>query len=263
MPTLVLSQRYSNDSNDMWRKAVEKGWEVCRVHGFQFPPELSGQTLVYYGETLLADAFLQNFEYNLVQPDDAWLSYLPPSYLARKVEFLSLRQALERKERAFYKPAEEKLFPAAIYNQGSELPVPDNLEDEFPVLVSEPVNFSIEYRFFVAQRQIKTGSPYVLEGNLAKDEHGTWLRDPEQQAQATDFLEKMLQDSNVKLPPALVIDVGLLSNQTWAVVEANAAWASGLCDCDSEGVLEVLSEACVPNDKIETIHPRWLRPSNR
>ncbi|HNB74240.1 MAG TPA: hypothetical protein PLS70_24185 [Acidobacteriota bacterium] len=41
----------------------------------------------------------------------------------------------------------------------------------------------------------------------------------------------------------MVIDVGVISGKGWAVVEANAAFGSGIYGCDPAQVLPVLAEA--------------------
>jgi hypothetical protein len=50
--------------------------------------------------------------------------------------------------------------------------------------------------------------------------------------------------ANCDLPCALVIDVGLIEDRGWAVVEFNAAWCSGILSADPDRVLDVLSRAC-------------------
>jgi hypothetical protein len=63
----------------------------------------------------------------------------------------------------------------------------------------------------------------------------------------------------MELPPAVVIDVGRMTGRGWGVVEANAAWASGLCGCDPAAVLAVLRRAAVPVSAVTDIDRRWAR----
>lgn len=42
------------------------------------------------------------------------------------------------------------------------------------------------------------------------------------------------------LPPGVVIDFGQLPDGTWAVIEFNEAWASGLYYCDPEKCFDVI-----------------------
>ncbi|MFD4523875.1 ATP-grasp domain-containing protein [Streptomyces sp. NPDC058470] len=63
-------------------------------------------------------------------------------------------------------------------------------------------------------------------------------------------------------PSAIVVDVGLLSGEAgrWAVVEANAAWASGHDACDPDGTLDVVLRAARPATEFDTADRRLLRP---
>jgi hypothetical protein len=63
----------------------------------------------------------------------------------------------------------------------------------------------------------------------------------------------------VALPPAVVVDVGRMAGRGWGVVEANPAWASGLCGCDPAGVLPVLRRATVPQDAVSEAERCWVR----
>ena len=47
----------------------------------------------------------------------------------------------------------------------------------------------------------------------------------------------------------LVVDVGVIRNHGWAVIECNAAFSSGIYGCDPVAVLPVLRRACVPISK--------------
>jgi hypothetical protein len=39
------------------------------------------------------------------------------------------------------------------------------------------------------------------------------------------------------------VDVGLIEDQGWAVVEQNAAWGAGIYGCNADAVLDVLYAA--------------------
>ncbi len=77
MPTLLLSQRHSSDSNVMWRAAVHAGWDVERIRGYTIDPALAGRDPVLYGETLLADALTAPLELAFLEPTADWLPSLP------------------------------------------------------------------------------------------------------------------------------------------------------------------------------------------
>lgn len=66
--------------------------------------------------------------------------------------------------------------------------------------------------------------------------------------EAKEFCQKLLIDKAVKIPPAVVIDVGKLTGFGWSIVEANSAWASGICGCDPWQVLSTIKRACITKD---------------
>ena len=70
---------------------------------------------------------------------------------------------------------------------------------------------------------------------------------------------RLLAERSVALPPAFVVDVGLVEGRGWAVVEFNPAWCSGLLGADPAAVLGVLERAC--RDKTDDLPEearRWL-----
>lgn len=262
MPTLLLSQRYSQDSNALWRAAVAAGWELCRVHGLRLPEGFAADEPVLYGETLLGDAVAAPLDLALLEPSADLLPRLPESYRRRAVRLLPLAAAQHEPGPCFIKPVDEKCFPARVYASGAALDVAD-LDPELPVLVAEPVRFSIEYRVFVRERQVATLSPYIREGEIARDAAGEWPAPPGEQDEAEAFARRLLADPEVALPPAVVVDVGRMigpdGSEGWAVVEANAAWASGLCGCDPRAVLPVLQRACRRRSTLTADDACWLR----
>jgi hypothetical protein len=261
MPMLLLSQRHSPDSNVMWRAALHEGWDVERIRGYAIDPALAARDPVLYGETLLADALAEPLGLSFLEPTADWLPELPLPYRKRSIRLATLACARALTERSFVKPPDEKWFGAGVYATGAAIEVAEGMEDEYPVLISEPVIFEVEYRFFVLERAIATGSIYIRGGEIARGREGEWPADPADTEAATTFLEAMLRDPAVELPAAVVVDVGRIQDRGWAVVEANPAWASGLCDADPLAVLGVLRRATVPRAALVEADRRWVRGS--
>ena len=243
MPVLVLPPRYSDDSVRLWRAAVEREWDVERLHGWQVPDSLRGRDVALYGEAFFVQFVAERLGRIPVSPSLDWLPHVPPPYLRREVGFATLAQARATPGCRFWKPADDKLFPARVYADGSELPGPEELPDETPVLWSEPVTWELEYRCFVLDRRVVALSPYWRGEQLAQAEDGSWPAPEQHEARA--FAEAVLSDPSVDLPAAFVLDVGVIAGAGWAVIEANPAWASGLYGCEPAGVLEVLLGATV------------------
>ena len=64
--------------------------------------------------------------------------------------------------------------------------------------------------------------------------------------EAARFCESVLADQSVSVPDGVVLDVGVIRNQGWAVLECNAAFAAGIYGCNPVAVLPVLRRACKP-----------------
>jgi len=137
----------------------------------------------------------------------------------------------------------------------------NSLPPDLPVLVSEPVAFEIEYRFFVLERRVAALSPYIRGGEIARSAAGDWEADAAEVEAAIAAIHTLLADTDAELPPAVVVDVGRMAARGWGVVEANPAWASGLCGCDPIGVLPVLRRAAVARSSMSEADQRWARPS--
>ena len=245
VPTLVLSHRYGPDSNALFAAALAAGWDVERLHSFRCPDGLAARDPVFYGETLLADAIVGELGLVLLEPTADWLPRLPQRHRLRDVRLTTLAEALTIRGRVFVKPTDEKCFPARVYADGPSIAPDPVLPQDLPVLVSEPVVFEVEFRFFILEREVAAFSPYIRDGEIARNAAGDWEAGPQEIEGATTAIRALLADADVEMPPAVVVDVGHITGRGWGVVEANPAWASGLCGCDPAGVLPVLRRAAV------------------
>jgi|ERR1043165_8974928 hypothetical protein len=242
MPTLLLSARQTDDAQKLWRACIAEKWDVARVHAWRVP-EISSRDIAIYGEPLFAHHVSQTLGLRLLEPPIDWLPKLPHRWRARDVQLTTLAQARKTTTRSFIKPADEKCFDARVYSSGSELPAPGPLPEDLPVLVQEIVEWITEFRCFVLDRKVVTASPYWHNGQLAKLDDGSWSSASDQVEDAIRFCDSVFQDNAVSLPDAIALDVGLVKNHGWAVVECNAAFSSGLYGCDPAQVLGVLRRA--------------------
>jgi hypothetical protein len=242
MPTLILTPRFTEDSQALWRAAGELGWRVERLPSWRVPEELIGvDEPVLYMEALFGPTLAERFGLRLIEPAADWLPRLPDEYRRRQVDLLTLEVARRLKEPAFIKPPNDKSFPARVYSPSE--PLPDG-EDPMPVLVSEIVSREVEYRGFVLDRRLRTISVYLRGGELQRD---LGFAAPSEERQAAEaFLDEVLADPRVELSRAAVVDVGVIKGRGWAVVERNAAWGSGIYGCDPRQVLEVIRHAAEP-----------------
>jgi len=261
MPTLLLPPRITDDCEALRIAAVATGWEIYAATGWRFPTDLTITDPVVYADPLFADVAAARFGLRLLDPPLDWLAHIPAGYLHRDVAFGTLGAARERRDfPRFVKPAEDKSFPARVYASGDELPGDDLLPADTPVLLSEPVSWELEVRCFVLQMQIVAHSPYLRHGELAQDTIGDWPLSDTERTEALAFAATVIADPSVSLPPAVVIDVGRIAGRGWAVIEANAAWGSGLYGCDPAAALTVVRRANVSPNCLAAEDQPWLRP---
>lgn len=258
-PTLLLSPRYTEDSRALRLAAVRAEWDVFRLAEWRVPEEVAARDLVFYGEPLLADVVGESLPYAFLDVPVDWLPSVPARYRRRAVRLTTLGEARALRERTFLKPAAEKCFPARVYASGAELPPTESLPDDVPVLEQEPVRWRVEYRCFVLERRVAAHSVYLRGGALAQAGDGSWPAPEDESVAARTFAESVLADAEVALPPAVALDVGVIEDRGWAVVEANAAWGSGLYGCYPERVLPVLRRASVRRDALTDAERRWAR----
>jgi hypothetical protein len=141
----------------------------------------------------------------------------------------------------FLKPPNQKTFPARVYTSGAALP---EMPENDPVLVSKPVEWVAEFRFFVRDQRVRAWSPYWLHGALARKDD-EWLVDLGLMEVTRGLVNRLLDDTRVDIPAAWVLDAGVIRDVGPAVVEANTASGAGIYGCDPREVLEILRGATV------------------
>jgi hypothetical protein len=232
--------------------AKELGWEVLPApSSWRLDDDLikSGMKGVPYGSQTFCEVIAQQMGWTLKQNSFDWLAKLPYNALSRKVDFMTLGEAEKLTERKFIKPADDKCFDAKVYDPGEFKPH-ESISRDYPTLVSDIVQFDLEYRCFTANRCVYTWSNYIFYEELANpkfwnmvpvDEH---CKDPNYNFPHY-FVDNVLSDlkhDGITTVPS-VVDVGRIAGKGWAIIETNQAWASGLYGCDPTEALKVMEQA--------------------
>lgn len=158
---------------------------------------------------------------------------------------MSLKEAKKITERKFIKPADDKCFEAKVYEPGEFQPS-EYISDDYPVLVSDIVEWSMEYRTFVGRGNDHhypfTWSNYLFHGQINEPKLHHMI--PGDLEHIEEFMRPLLWSchKNDMTGPA-VIDVGVIPGKGWAVIETNQAWASGLYGCDPLKALKVMEQS--------------------
>lgn len=240
MTTLLMSSRNTDDNQTLWRAAIGRGWSVERVRGLRVP-QFNDSEIILYIESLFAPAIARQIGVSLLDVPQDWLVNVPSELSRRSIELTTLGKARQLIEAKFVKSPNDKSFAARVYSSGAELP--EDFHDETPVLISEPVQWVVEFRCFCLDGTVRTLSPYLHHGVLAK--HEGFRSSTDERRRSTELAESILADVSNFTPRAVVIDVGEIADRGWAVVEANAAWGSGIYGCDPDAALDVISHATV------------------
>jgi ATP-grasp domain, R2K clade family 2 len=258
VPVLVLSPRYSEDSRVLRSTALQLGWHVERLGNWDVPERLFQRTLIFSGEIGYLPVIAHKLSWALLDAPPDWLLHLSWNYCQRSIERKTLADAYKLAQPAFVKHATGKAFVAGVYASGADLPVESqSLSKTTPVLIAEPVHWEIEFRFFVLERQVMTFSSYWRDHHSTRLNDGRWETWPAEGEEARDFLQTLLADPAVQIPPAIVIDIGKIRGRGWAVIEANAAWAAGIYGCDPFRILPVLARTCVSRSDLSADDARW------
>lgn len=250
---LITQPRVGTSHNEilaLQMAAREIGWEVLSAPcGWRLDDNLinSGTKGIPYGSQTFCEVIAQQMNWTLKQNSFDWLAKVPKEFTKRQIDFMTLGEAKKISERKFIKPADDKCFDAKIYEPGEFKPH-ESIQDDYPVLVSEIVDWDMEYRVFVghgeSNRRVFTWSNYLFYGEINNPQLHNMI--PGNLSHIDDFISAMLWScfkNNIDIVPS-VIDVGIIHNKGWAVIETNQAWASGLYGCDPMQALKVMEASC-------------------
>lgn len=232
-----------NEVLAMQAAAHEAGWEVVGApSGWRLPEHVVSSEAkgVPYGTQTFCEVIAQQMNWTLRQNSFDWLAKVPKSFLKRQVDFMTLKEAKQLTQVRFIKPADDKVFEAKVYQPGEFQPH-ELIPQDTPVLVSEPVQFDVEYRTFMNGFSVKTWSNYLFYGEINDPRFHHMVNMNHQHP--VDFVNELMLKSAIPCEPC-VIDVGLIRGRGMAVIECNQAWASGLYGCDPGSALSVLEVAC-------------------
>ncbi|MBR7834136.1 ATP-grasp domain-containing protein [Actinospica durhamensis] len=262
LPVLVFPPRFNDTARVLSEAAARRGLRIETLSTWRVPEHLRGHGAAHlYAGPLFADAVGAELNLALLQPPEDFLPSLDPAFLARDVRLASIAEARTIRRPVFVKPPADKQFPAKVYADGSKLPGPDAVDDDLPVLVSDVVRFLVEYRLFVLDGAIHTGSRYATDGDLDIAPLDPANADT---ALALDFADDLLRATAARLPSAVVVDVGILRSEDGArrpaVIEANMAWASGHYAADADRVLDVVLRAAFDHGMLTTRDTPFARP---
>ncbi|MFF0446245.1 ATP-grasp domain-containing protein [Streptomyces sp. NPDC004609] len=285
MPDFLVPHPRTSTAVLLASAAADRGLDVVAEAG-------TGSEVHWYGGPLAARraGVRERLGVGLLEPADAWLSTLPYELTRRRVTLATLADAWALESPAFVKPPSDKSVPAAVYTTGRDLPREgERIGPGTPVLISEVVEFTAEYRLFVLDGEVVTGSRYAVYGRL---DPGPLTPD------ARDFARHLLDTAGHTLPSAVVVDIGRLADDggtrggdgnggpsagshdgdedssgrgthrgdrdgtgggRWAVVEANMPWFAHSYAALPDRVLDVVLRSSGPRHRVTPRDTPFLR----
>ncbi|MGW1196631.1 ATP-grasp domain-containing protein [Streptomyces sp. NPDC002536] len=246
--TFVFPPRLTGSAQSVRAAVRRRGLPTAHLTSFTVPAGLRAEHL--HAGPSFADVVAPVCGIALLEAPTDWLARLPRQYTRRDVLFMPIGEAYGLRRPAFIKSPSDKGIRAMVYADGSRLPGPDAVDPATPVLVSDVVVFTVEYRLYVLDGIVCTGSRYARGGELALGP----LSD-----EAVAFGREVLAGLGSTFPSAIVVDVGMVDGH-WAVIEANAAWASGLYTSDPDRALDVILRAAGPTGALVSRDLPFVRP---
>jgi hypothetical protein len=252
MPTLVVASPphkvpsggalpwYAVFDNALASAAAAVGWRVVRCHADTVLDAVAEPAL--YVTTELALAVGRRWNLSLLEPPLDLLARVPERFTRRAVQFAAFADLERLRKPTFVKPADplDKWFDAGVYSDVRDIRTKNRTSPTSPVLLSEPVEWTGEYRCFVLEGKLVTASPYLSFGRPAW--HGAAPQPPEKvlPSPVRKLVGELCGAMRADLPPAFVVDVGVIDARGWAVVEFNPVWSAGLLAADPRAVLPML-----------------------
>jgi hypothetical protein len=234
---IALSPIYSTDSNLINQATYSGDLKSIRCLKWNVPFNERKNIVGVYGEDFFTTHVANQCGFYLVNVENNWLANVPYKYLKRTVTHQRLKDVSIKD--SFIKPVETKYFKAGIYKTKEAINGYDSLDKDQYVYTSNIVTWDCEVRTFVLDKTVQTLSTYLKNGqyfvdsNIPKDKNGF-----------KKFTDAFLNDSNIKLPKAIVVDFGYIKDLGWAVIETNPVYSSGIYACNPEKVLEVIIKSC-------------------
>ncbi|MFC5144978.1 ATP-grasp domain-containing protein [Streptomyces aureoversilis] len=248
MRTMLLPPRLTASAESVREAAHRRGLRTMQFTSLTLPDGRGGAEHLHAGPRF-ADVVASAYGIAPLEAPRDWLAGLPWELTRRDIRIMPIAEAYSLRRPAFVKSPNDKGIRAMVYADGSRLPGPDAVERETPVLVSDTVKFTAEYRLHCLDGKVHTGSRYAEGGRLAPGP----LPDA-----ARAFGNDVLTEAGTALPSAIVVDVGMIDRH-WAVVEANAAWASGLYTASPDRALDVILRAAGPIGDVAPRDRRFIR----
>ena len=222
--------------------------KLIRNWGMDLPERLGSYDSVSWWMPAAHAARLQRVGQakELIAPGPYWLTQIPQSLTQRMVSSSTVEDFLSQapENEFFIKPAEAKIegFEAAWRNFSQTCEIISELKIPLGTVLQwsdKLIDINHEYRFYVLDGKVVTGSSYLVDGITHYDG-----ADNSKLGEAMEFAQYAVSVIDNQ-PSAYVIDVGIdMSTNSWLVIEGNPAWCSGIYGANPLKVIQVIERSC-------------------
>jgi hypothetical protein len=244
----IITPNCKGDPQVLADAAEILGWQsYIAPAGWRLPQSMIGQlgAGAVYGERIFCEVVAQQMKWKLSSNSLDWAAKLPKEYLHRDISFTKLGDMRSEKNRKFIKPADGKSFAAKVYESGLDLPK-SYVFNDVPVIVSDVMNFTSEYRCFVKNRRVVSVCCYWYpeKSEINNKEH--YNRNSET---VIKFVNSMLENKDIECANGIVIDVGRYEKpfqREWpfVIMKSSPAYCSDVYGCEIIGTLETIKASC-------------------
>jgi len=95
MDFLILSPRQSEDTQALWRAALQAGWHIERAVGWEPPVIPAGSKIAIYGEPILSRRLAEAYHHVLMEPAADWLIQLEFTWKKRAIKQGQLHEFMQ------------------------------------------------------------------------------------------------------------------------------------------------------------------------
>lgn len=217
-----------------------------------------GENVVCYGEIGFIDKVIrEKHNWNLMCENhrdfDCYLYYVDfdEHLLNYDWHYVSIEEFFKRKDYifetfgkdgvVFVRPDKgDKLFNAGCIGYSNVEAFFSMIDKEELLMISQPKKIKEEYRFFVYDNTIITGSQY-------RDENGS-VRKRVDSGSVVDYTQEVLDDVRTHLR-LFVIDICKNENDDFYVLELNSPDSSGFYACDVKKIVDTVNDYCMQKRK--------------
>lgn len=255
MPTLLLASLSLPPARQLADVAKEWSWKIEVLD--HEPERLVKGSRTYFGGSDQAARYAARYELCLIEPPLDLLARLPAELLCRPVRYGSLSELRSLEGPIFVKPADpvHRIFDAGVYRSVADVRGREPIPGDTPILVAGPVEWTSEFRCFICEGQIKAWSPYLSFGRPVWKPRCAGATP----GSIVSICNRLISAMDGRLPPAFVVDIGVLEDGRWAVVEFNPVWCASILGADPARVLKVVQRAAMWKGDAPTEDLQWTR----